>query len=307
MTQKSQANSQANSSTSTLFKRIIGNISGGDNQTLLVCIGGLHGNERAGYDALEYLSSHLDKHLFSGHFVAIGGNLQALKEKKRYLETDLNRIWLNDLIQNIPPDSEISEYEELRQLIEILRVIPHDTYKRRILIDLHTTSAPNGAFIVRTTTTDDKLATLLEIPIILGLDKKLQGTAMTFMEQWNYETFAFEGGTIGQENSINNLVIGIWRIMQNLHMTSQPVPNLEHTLGKTLKNGVPNHLTCEYIHKIPQNSSFKMLDGFENFDSIKEGQLLAHQDEQEIRSLCDGYILMPLYQEEGDDGFFIVK
>ncbi len=303
MTQKSQANIQ----TSTLFKRIIGNISGGNNPTLLVCIGGLHGNEQAGYDALEYLTSHLDKRLFDGHFVAIGGNLQALKEKKRYLQTDLNRIWRNDLIDNIPTDSEVSEYEELRQLIEVLRVIPHDTYKRRILIDLHTTSAPNGAFIVRTTTTDDKIAQLLEIPIILGLDKKLDGTAMTYMEQWDYETFAFEGGTIGKENSANNLISGIWRIMQNLQMTSQPIPNLENTLGETIRSGVPNYLTCEYIHKIPAQSTFKMLEGFGNFDTIEEGQLLAHQDGQEIRSPHKGYILMPLYQDDGNDGFFIVK
>jgi succinylglutamate desuccinylase len=303
MTQKSQKAIPK----STLFKRIIGNISGGDNQTLLVCIGGLHGNEQAGYDALEYLTSHLDKRLFNGHFVAIGGNLQALREKKRYLQTDLNRIWLNDLIDNIPPNSDISEYEELRQLIEVLRVIPHDTYKRRILIDLHTTSAPNGAFVVRTTTTDDQLAKLLEVPIILGLDKKLAGTAMTYMEQWDYETFAFEGGTIGTENSANNLISGIWRIMQSLQMTTQPIPNLEHTLGKSIKNGVPNYLNCEYIHKIPENSTFKMLEGFGNFDSIKEGQLLAHQDGKEIYSPYTGYILMPLYQDDGNDGFFIVK
>lgn len=303
MTQKSTETTP----TSTLFKRIIGNISGGDNQTLLVCVGGLHGNEQAGYNALEYLISHLDKRLFNGHFVAIGGNLQALKEKKRYLQTDLNRIWSNDLIDNIPHDSDISEYEELRQLIEVLRVIPHDTYKRRVLIDLHTTSAPNGAFIVRTTTTDDEIAKVLEIPVILGLDKKLQGTAMTYMEQWDYETFAFEGGTIGKENSTNNLILGVWRILQTLQMTSQPIPNLEHTLGETIRTGVPSYLTCEYIHKIPASSTFKMLEGFENFDSIEEGQLLAYQDGKEIRSSYTGYILMPLYQDEGSDGFFIVK
>lgn len=301
MTQKTQT------STSTLFKRIIGNISGGDNQTLLVCIGGLHGNEQAGYDALEYLSQNLDKHLFNGHFVAIGGNLEALKEGKRYLQTDLNRIWLNDLIDNIPTDSEVAEYEELRQLIEVLRVIPHDTYKRRILIDLHTTSAPNGAFVVRTTTTDDQIAQLLEIPIIFGLDKKLDGTAMTYMEQWDYETFAFEGGTIGKENSANNLIIGVWRIMQQLQMTTQPIPNLAHTLGETVRSGVPKILNCEYIHKIPENSVFKMLDGFGNFDIIEKGQLLAHQDGKEIHSPYNGFILMPLYQDDGNDGFFIVK
>ncbi|AFM06039.1 succinylglutamate desuccinylase [Bernardetia litoralis DSM 6794] len=303
MTQKSKEITNS----SILFKRIIGNISGGDNQTLLVCIGGLHGNEQAGYNALEYLISHLDKRLFNGHFVAIGGNLQALKEKKRYLQTDLNRIWLNDLIDNIPQDSEISEYEELRQLIEVLRVIPHDTYKRRILIDLHTTSAPNGAFVVRTTKTDDTLAKLLEVPVIMGLDKKLQGTAMTYMEQWNYETFAFEGGTIGKENSMNNLVMGVWRIMQTLQMTTQPIPNLEHTLGETIRSGVPNYLNCEYIHKVPENSTFIMKEGFGNFDSIEEGQLLAHQDGKEICSPYKGYILMPLYQNDGNDGFFIIK
>ena len=46
---------------------------------------------------------------------------------------------------------------------------------------------------------------------------------------------------------------------------------------------------------------------YRNFDKIYKGELLAHDAHGEIRALCDGLILMPLYQKQGSDGFFVIK
>ena len=49
-----------------------------------------------------------------------------------------------------------------------------------------------------------------------------------------------------------------------------------------------------------------MLPGFEGFQKITAGQLLAYDDGVEVRAPMDGRILMPLYQQKGNEGFFIV-
>jgi hypothetical protein len=61
------------------------------------------------------------------------------------------------------------------------------------------------------------------------------------------------------------------------------------------------------IHKIKPNDSFKMLNGFENFQSINKGEILALSNLEKIKSKYNGKIFMPLYQTQGSEGFFIIK
>jgi succinylglutamate desuccinylase len=49
-----------------------------------------------------------------------------------------------------------------------------------------------------------------------------------------------------------------------------------------------------------------MLPGFKNFQKIQKAEKLATNVNGSIVSDLDGYILMPLYQHIGEDGFFIV-
>jgi len=46
---------------------------------------------------------------------------------------------------------------------------------------------------------------------------------------------------------------------------------------------------------------------YANFDPVTKGELLAYDRHGEIRAKFDGLILMPLYQKQGNDGFFIIK
>jgi len=46
--------------------------------------------------------------------------------------------------------------------------------------------------------------------------------------------------------------------------------------------------------------------GYKNFQWVKKNELLAQDKHGEIRSKSDGLILMPLYQKQGNDGFFLI-
>ena len=76
----------------------------------------------------------------------------------------------------------------------------------------------------------------------------------------------------------------------------------------TEKNA-PSQKTFEiiYRHEIKKGDNFKMEPGFKNFQKIKKGQLLATSNGKEIKSEWDAYIFMPLYQSQGNDGFFVIE
>src|SRR5690606_19080983 len=52
---------------------------------------------------------------------------------------------------------------------------------------------------------------------------------------------------------------------------------------------------------------FEMLPGFRNFQAVERGELLARDAHGDIRAAERGRVLLPLYQGQGDDGFFLTR
>jgi succinylglutamate desuccinylase len=50
-----------------------------------------------------------------------------------------------------------------------------------------------------------------------------------------------------------------------------------------------------------------MLPGFRSFQRIEAGEILATDGKGEVRSPETGLLLLPLYQPQGEDGFFLVR
>ena len=50
-----------------------------------------------------------------------------------------------------------------------------------------------------------------------------------------------------------------------------------------------------------------MEPGFRSFDPVEKGQVLAHDRHGDLRAHEDGRILLPLYQHQGLDGYFLVR
>ena len=55
---------------------------------------------------------------------------------------------------------------------------------------------------------------------------------------------------------------------------------------------------------ITPEQGFTMVPGFRNVDYARASQLLARDNNGEIRAESDGVIILPLYQGQGSDGFF---
>ena len=101
--------------------RVLGSVHGERPGPTLMCVGGLHGNEPAGVLGLRRVLDALGDRVaeMSGDFVALAGNLEALGERRRFVDRDLNRAWtidrLDALLNGGGADS--VEDREQRQLL----------------------------------------------------------------------------------------------------------------------------------------------------------------------------------------------
>ena len=299
------------------MKRILGTRDSGDKNVLIILIGAIHGNEVAGLKAIDNIYKEIEDHdlTIKGKIVGIAGNLQAIESNKRFIKQDLNRIWSIDKINSIiDKDKSLLEYEDLElfEIHELLESLCKEEFQQKILIDLHTTSADNGNFIVLPEKSMDyTLIRSLKLPMIMDLVQYIPGTLLDYMNHKDFISFAFEGGQIGSDQAVDLMTHGIWELMYQSGVI-KPVHDFKELLHYeeligSLHKPLPGQVTVLHRHKISEGDYFHMKPGYKNFHKIENGEILAKDKNGEIRSPFDGLIFMPLYQNIGNDGFFIVQ
>lgn len=295
-------------------QRIIGRITGSKPGPTLVFFGGIHGNEPAGVTALEQVFKTLQIHQnqLNGTVFGIKGNLKGLAFQKRYIDTDLNRIWHPIAISSVlrrDPQYLNTEEAELLHLYQIIAKILLEESPPYYFIDLHTTSSPTPPFItISDAMINRKFAALFNTPIVLGLEEYLQGTLLNYINHRGYVSLGFEAGQHQAPESVTNCVSFI---LQSLVYTDV----LSNNTYKCIMAKHPSSNTSKKFsfyevvahHHFSQGDRFSMLPGYKNFTDIKKGEILATQNGIQILSTSNAKIFMPLYQKQGNDGFFIIK
>ncbi len=295
------------------MERIIGELQGKKAGPLLIFIGGLHGNEAYGIKALDNVFKKLKRQEaeFCGRAIAIRGNIEALKRSSRYIDFDLNRIWDKHHFNTIDKLN-VVEYNELKELMEIMDAELNTVeYTQAFLLDLHTTSAPTIPFIVTQYDNHNQLfINRLNVPFITGLSGYLDGTVLSWFCRKGHCGLAFEAG---QHHSRTSIIKHEAFVMLSMFHTGfytglhQSELNwLQNILDDEL---IPKHQHYSLVERyhIDADEDFKMAEGFTNFQRIYKGEVLATNKYGEILSDMDGNIFMPLYQDQGDDGFFIIE
>jgi len=82
------------------------------------------------------------------------------------------------------------------------------------------------------------------------------------------------------------------------------LPAYRERLART-RGELPAVLSVHHRHAIGPGDAFRMEPGFANIQRVHGDQVLAHDRRGEIRAPGAGFILMPLYQAMGNDGFFL--
>lgn len=215
-------------------------------------------------------------------------------------------------VSSLPAHERKPEETELIDLVQTIREEIEKYQPSLILIlDLHTTTADGGIFTIGAgDEMSRQLAMGLFAPVILGIAESLPGTTIRYFNRPELDQYCivFEAGQHLDPMSIHRSVAAIVNCMRSIgSVKAHDVDHRHDGLLIAESIGLPKMTRLIYHHKIPQGENFVMNPGYENFQKIIRGESLAVNQKGLVLSPCDGLILMPKYQSQGDDGFFIVE
>ena len=290
------------------YDRIIGNYHS-NNEKTMIFTAAIHGNENSGVIALKRFFKDikmLDLKI-EGTVIGIIGNINALTKNVRFIDVDMNRIW-DQKEKPTKPNSEEKEVIILKSLLN--NVINLKNKKNIFIVDLHNTSSSNGVFTIVNNKKETQLASSLKIPVINNLLKKVKGSFAAYYHSKNINTIVFEGGAIGDPAAINNHEAGIWKMLEKKgFIRSESIPekiSLNANKMSEFAKKIKGTYAVKYIHKIKQDDEFLMNPNMLNFQKIKKGETIGHDIRGNVQSPNSGYLLMPLYQSKGKEGFYII-
>lgn len=291
--------------------RIIGKYTSGKKGPLLFVTGGIHGNEPSGVKALEKVFKELEKTRpeIEGTIVGVAGNKMALNQNKRYIDEDLNRTWTKENIEAGGKDTH--ETKEMFEIIDILKQYHENDFTKRYFLDCHTTSSPSLPYVsVQVVNDNDEWAHRFPTYIIRGFSDIITGDIDHYLSRTGMTGFVFEAGQHTDKTSVENHEGVIWLALKEAcNLDLERISTYPDCVNRFAKKNAPPQKTFEivYRHGLEDSDIFEMQPGYENFQKIKKGELLAKQNGNEVKSEWDAYIFMPLYQDQGNDGFFVVK
>lgn len=299
------------------FERVIGSYRGDAAGASVVCVAGIHGNEVSGIHAARRVLRILRKRkpLFRGEFVGIAGNLSALERGDRYLAEDLNRVWTEqriEALQSLAPDHFTTiEHEEMWGLLSTLNDAFGRARGETYFLDLHTSSASGGPFVLLgDTIRNRRLAFRFPAPVILGLEETIDGVLLEYVNSLGHVTVGFEAGQHDDPDSIDNQESAIW--IGLLHagcIDGGDVPEAVEARRRLARRTrhLPRIMELRYRKPVSPEDDFRMNPGYTNFQSVKTGDIVATDRNGEVRVKESGRLLLPLYQGQGSDGFFLAR
>lgn len=304
-------------------ERLVGRYRGGEEGPLLVCVGGIHGNEPAGVEALRRVLGRLadERPVFRGEVVGVAGNLEALSRSTRFVDEDLNRIWTLERVARVrdrglaAADAGSSSTEE-REMSGVLRllesILPDDAEGREVhVVDLHTTSSESVPFVTLSDSLGNRaFARQFPLPLVLGLEEELEGTLLDYVDHLGHVAIGIEGGSHRAPSSVDHLERAVWLALASLEMVAldaAPEPGrLRRSLARAAED-VPSLFEVRYRHALRDGDGYRMDPGYRNFQEVGAGEVVGRDRRGPVRAPEAGRIFLPLYQDQGEEGFFVVR
>ena len=291
---------------------LIARYCGDEKGPTLVVVGSIHGNEPSGSHALSNVARKLRtmEVKLHGRVYFIEGNVRALRAGVRFIDSDLNRHWTKENIARkdvIGPLVRVEDLE-LSELVSVFRDILTTARNEVYVLDLHSTSADGLPFATLGDTLRNRhFAQKFPVTVLLGIEEQLEGTMLEYLNNKGAVTLGFEGGQHKSGETVANHEALVWLALVNagiMHPNDVP-DHAKHRINLNAATGHVRIIEVRHRQPVDPDDEFVMNPGFKNFDGVKRGQVLANDRHGPIKSPESGLLLMPLYQNKGDDGFFI--
>jgi succinylglutamate desuccinylase len=264
--------------------------SGLHDRSLFIC-SALHGDEVGSIPAiLRIIDDIKNKNIEFGGIITLAlGNIEAIKNNKRFVTEDMNRIFNKSSTDTV--DAE--RVQEIKKLIT----------SHSIFIDLHQTIGPTKSpfYVIRGAEENMQLATIiaaapLAMLVEVEANDKARMTSTAFAATQNITSFTLElsqkGYSVKAEelaysaiskiiHTVNTHAISTWK-----HLASQKKP-LEV-------------ITIEYTHEFT-DPAMRLYPGLINGEFYKKDFELGEYKGQKILAPFDGYIFFPKYPPRDKD------
>ncbi|MEZ5345523.1 MAG: succinylglutamate desuccinylase/aspartoacylase family protein [Pyrinomonadaceae bacterium] len=294
-------------------EHVVGSFCGNSSGPTLVVFGAIHGNEHSGVIAMKRMLPGLSEieSKLRGRVFLLAGNTRAINKNIRFEDADLNRHWTVESVKRNSPDSKIrtnrAEDIEQTEILEVIGEVFDSAEDEIYALDLHSTSAESTPFaMIGDTLRNREFARQFPATILLGIEEQLDGTILEYINNMGAVTLGFEAGQHTSLSSVRNHEALIWLALAHSGILAEEdadVRRHEEVLSTAM--GGSRLVEIRYRHAITEKDEFRMNPGYKNFQPIKKGEVLALSRNRKVRANESGLILMPLYQAQGQDGFFI--
>ena len=200
---------------------------------------------------------------------------------------------------------------EMVRLLHLLDVVAERRRGPVHVLDLHTTSGRGGTF---TSTADlprnRRFAMEIPVPLVLGLDEHLEGTLLGYLDQLGYTSTVCECGQHEEPRAVTRARAAVWLAIQAaglLPQTAIPEVRRSFRIMRAARDHLPKVFETVHRHAVTSTDRYRTRPGFGNFQLIRAGQVVGDDRSGEVAAPVSGRLLMPLYQELGEDGFFVVR
>ncbi len=291
--------------------RIVAELRGAQPGPTLIVIGGMHGNEPAGIAAARAVLGTVARGEVRGDVLSVIGNRRAGEAGRRCLAQDLNRMWTAERIAAAragegPDNPEMTELAELADTIDRAIAAARGPV---FVLDLHTTSAPGFPFaVVGPTPAHRAFARAFPLAGIVGLEEALPGVLTGYLGGLGCHTLAIEGGQHTSRTAADSLAAVIAIALEATGVVQgMPAAGAARAYLASVRGALPHLIEVVVRHAVRPEQRFRMEPGFANLERVTAGTLLARDASGEIHAPFDGVVVLPLYQPDGEDGFFYGK
>ena len=254
---------------------------------VITIIGGIHGNEPCGVNAINELKN---LEINSGKINFIFGNPKAIEQNVRFVGMNLNRAFRDDS-EMTEEEKGAYEYKRSREIMPFLD-------ESDILLDIHSSATKNSTPFIICEPHSSELAECLPFGICCyGFDDIHPGGTDYYMNKKNKPAICIECGNNDDPNATDLAVKSIKFLLIKLGMI-----NGELNCKKEQKI-----FNVKEIYKT-KTDNFKLEKSFKDFEEIKAGQLIGIDGDKKIYSDAAQHILFARNcYKIGGEGFIYLK
>jgi len=246
----------------------------GSGSPRVAIIGGIHGDEPAGEAIIDRLVERLS--VDAGTVQLLVANEPALEAGKRYLDTDLNRVF--------PGDPESDDYESALAA-RIARIVEGAD----AVLAIHTSQSVPPPFAIFSGLTDAARRTVTALPVEYAVDaSSLRSTTLDAIVP---HTVSIEAGEQGSAEAVEFGTECAYAFLRAHGVLTDRKPTFSEKQMVRARE------------EVPKGSGEPTLNYPDNFEEIPEGEVFASDEEYTHRVSSEGIVPI-LASEHGYDDIF---